>query len=158
MERRVFIKSSGAIFVCTCLGSTVLSSCKAISGTSDTPIAPLDSFSLEGNEIKLDISKTPELKEIGGSVKISINNSDIKIIVARIDEDKFLAFTDKCTHRGGELEYNHEKGQFRCVSFGHSTFAKDGDALKGPAKSSITPYLIEANQDNILSINIGSNM
>ena len=73
-----------------------------------------------------------------------------KMIIARDDADSFLAFEDKCTHGGRELEYQHGKNRFECVSFGGSKFSKAGSVLAGPADKPLTKYAVTPEDGYIL--------
>jgi len=148
MKRSDFLKAGGAIMVCTC-GSSVLYGCKAITGNSDTPLLPDNSYTIKQNNIILDTNKIPELAQIGGSVKLQLSDRDLKIIVAKTGENIFVALPDRCTHGDRELEYYHDKSIFRCVSFGHSRFDQNGNVVKGPAKVDLEVYKTSLNNDEL---------
>jgi Rieske Fe-S protein len=52
------------------------------------------------------------------------------------------------------VEYLPEEQKFRCVSLGHSEFARDGSLLKGPAEEPLKVYQVSAGgiEDNRLTI------
>jgi cytochrome b6-f complex iron-sulfur subunit len=153
MKRRDFIKTGAAVGIaCTC--AATLGSCSAITGTSSTPEAPIDSYTFNNNAIMLDLDKASHLAKVGGSVKMKVsrpNKEELKVIVIRRSEDEYHAFTDKCTHGGRELEYIHNESKLSCVSFGSSKFNLQGKVLSGPAKDDLG--IFELNRiDNVLEI------
>ena len=140
MKRITFIRTGGMMVVTACCGSTVLSGCKAITGNSDTPPVPAGSFTVNGRNVRLELTRIPDLETEGGAVKFESPDRDLKIIVARTGPEEFAVVDDKCTHGGRELEYNHTTGEFRCVSFGHSKYNPEGHVVKGPAKGNLNAY------------------
>jgi len=139
MKRSDFLKTGGAFVICAC-GSSLLHGCKAITGNSGTPSIPENSFVLREGWLYLDLHKIPELAERGGSVKLELTDPNLKIIIAKTGEQTFIALRDQCSHGGRELEYHHDQGMFRCVSFGHSKFDTTGKVIKGPAKGNIEEF------------------
>ena len=153
MERREFLKTSGAIVVCACAGSST-SACKMISGVSDTPTAPSGSYQVSDSEVMLDLNKVSVLDKVGASIKIEIENEKhhpLKIIVARVGSSEYIAFSNKCTHGERELEYEHNSRSFTCVSFGHSKFDIKGVVLDGPAEKPVQLFPVSLS-DNKLQI------
>lgn len=139
--------------VCTC-GISFINGCKAITGNSDTPLLSRNTYIYSQGTLQLDLTKIPELKRDGGSVKLEMPDRNLKIIVARTGDHAFVALRDRCSHGGRELEYFHDQSIFRCVSFGHSRFDLEGNVMKGPAKNLLLKYnsiLV----DDILQISVG---
>jgi nitrite reductase/ring-hydroxylating ferredoxin subunit len=63
------------------------------------------------------------------------------------DESGFTALDLTCTHLGCSVI--HENNELVCPCHG-SKFSVDGEVLRGPAKSSLEPLLVEQNADGNL--------
>jgi Rieske Fe-S protein len=152
-KRREFLKAGGAAIACTCLGGLCLNSCSPFSSISNTAIAPSDSFRIENGQIVLDLEKTADLTEIGGSAKMEFlhpgDGTPSKIILVHPEDASYLAFANNCTHKGKELEYNHSSKKLKCVS-GHSEFDMNGNVLKGNAEKSLKCYATERDGDTLI--------
>ena len=155
-KRREFLKSGGAALACTCLGSLCLHSCSAFSSVSSTAQVPMGSFKLESGQVVLDLKKTSNLTILGGSAKLEFNHPDVgmptKIVLVHPENTSYLAFSNSCTHKGKELEYDHEAKKLHCVS-GHSEFDLSGKVLEGNADRPLTVYPVELD-GNILIVRI----
>jgi Rieske Fe-S protein len=107
----------------------------------NTPGIAGDAYAIEeGNLLALNLEGIPELSVDGGSVKIIDERLSDGVIVARVGEDDYRAFSLYCTHRGVELEYRPEKGRLVCASAGSSAFTLTGERVKGPAESDLAVY------------------
>jgi nitrite reductase/ring-hydroxylating ferredoxin subunit len=72
-----------------------------------------------------------------------IHAKDRRIVLART-EDGFVAFDDFCTHKGGPLSDGAMVcGTVQCPWHGSQFDANDGSVQAGPAKKSITSYLVD---------------
>lgn len=148
VNRRTFVKTSAAAVAGVCLGCT--GGCE--NHESDTPMAPPQSISVQDGVVTIDLGQTPELQQIGGSVKL--RRPDLpKIIVIRSDQETYHAYEDKCTHAGSPLTYQHENGLLHCGHHG-STFDLEGNAQKAPARTPLPKYDVTM-EDQLLRINIG---
>lgn len=155
MKRRDFIKTSAGtgIVLCTCSLGLGLGSCAAITGNSSTPDAPAGSYSFEENKLILDLAKIPELKKSGYSVKIEDDekfSKTLKIIIAHTENGDYLAYENRCTHGGREIEYIGSEKKFQCISFGHSSFTLDGKVISGPADSPLNKYELEQKDEKLM--------
>lgn len=155
MKRREFIKASAgtASVLCTCSLGFGLTSCAAITGNSSTPEAPAGSFTFKENKLIIDLAKIPELKQNGYSVKIEdkkVSSSNFKIIIAHTGNRNFLAYENRCTHGGREIEYLADENKFQCISFGHSSFTLDGKVISGPADSPLKKYRVEQKDEKLM--------
>jgi len=143
VNRRDFIKTSGAAIACTYLGSLCMHSCSPFSSFSNTAVAPGESYRIEAGQILLNLEQTPALTAPGGSVKLEFDHPDsgtrTKILILHPEDTSYLALANVCTHKGKELEYVHPDKQIECVS-GHSKFDLNGRVLKGNAESPLTTY------------------
>ena len=118
MKRRDFIKAGSLATACVCMGG--INSCSMISGTSDVQSAPANALSFNDDSIIIDCSKLPNLEHAGFATKFHDEERDIKYILICPENGKHLAFLDKCTHFGRELNYDYPGKRLECSSFGHS--------------------------------------
>lgn len=152
-NRREFIKKGGAALACTSLGSLCLHSCSPFGSISNTAQVPAGSYWLEAGHVVLDLKKTSDLTIVGGSVKLEFIHPDdgtpAKIILVHPENSSYLAFSNSCSHKGKELEYDHETKKLHCVS-GHSGFDLSGKVLKGNAERPLKDYPIELEGDILI--------
>ena len=97
--------------------------------------APADAA--QNGDLVIKPSDYPELAKVGGYVTLDTKAG--KIVVARVDETKFVAVGAVCTHKGGPINYDGEAKQFFCP-WHKSRFELDGAVAKGPAKAPLPSY------------------
>jgi hypothetical protein len=116
-----------------------MTGCPTITGIGNTPeITPEAYVIVNPTTIEVDLSLAEQISEVGGSGKIlktDENQLADSVIIARTDENTYVAAQLGCTHRGVELEYKHEDERFQCPSIGHSKFYLDGTNDGGPAQT-----------------------
>jgi Rieske Fe-S protein len=100
----------------------------------------------EGSNLIIDLSKHPELKEVGGSETFQAGKK--KIIVLHPDEKNYKAFENKCTHWGGQVSYRPKDGFMQCALHG-SRFDIEGRVVKGPAKKPLTELRTSLDKDQL---------
>lgn len=154
-HRRDFLKIMGIATVCACTG-VGLKSCSMIRGVSSTAVIPENSYHFEQNQLTIDLDKADCLRKTGGAGKLTLSGDDeIKLIIVHYETGKYKAFSDRCTHGGRELNYQHEKGQLQCSSFGRSVFKlSNGQVVKGPAEGPLAIYPIQMLPDKLI-LNLG---
>lgn len=140
IDRRKFIRNGAVTVAFTSACVCGFGGCAAYTGVGKTPAAVPESFSLQGGRLVIDLAKEPRLGQPGGAVKILHPNLPDGLILARVAQDRFEIASLLCTHRGVEVDYDHERGHFQCASIGSSTFALDGRRLGGPAKRPLKEY------------------
>ncbi len=140
ISRRDFIKTGAVTVVVTTACLSGLGGCAAYTGVGSTPAAAPGSFLFDGGKFVVDLAKEPRLGEAGGAVKILHPSVPDGLILARVADDRFEVVSLSCTHRGVEVDYDHQRGRFQCASIGSSTFALDGQRLGGPAKGPLKAY------------------
>jgi Rieske Fe-S protein len=140
ITRRDFVVG-GAVSAGTAVCICGLSGCSTITGVGDTPAIDTSAYTIEdGPIVVVDLEKTPDLGAVGGSVKIVDSRLFDALIIARVGEAEYVAASIKCTHRGVELEYRHDRKRFVCSSAGSSAFDLDGKRIKGPAEKNLRIY------------------
>lgn len=156
MKVSEIIRKSGEALFFVFFCGLVIASCSLLLGTSSTPAAPEDSCYISGNLLSVDVTKVPSLADVGGSTKIHAHSDGkkISVIVIKSGENEYIAFSDKCSHDGKELEYIHDKEMLQCVSIGECQYNMEGKPIGGQADKGIHVY--ESKQErNRLNINIG---
>lgn len=153
LNRRQFIKKSAASIVVTSTCLCTLNGCATITKIGNTPAINPDAFNFEDNILTIDLSKESNLSKVGEAVKIIHKGISDGLIIARVEDRRFVIASLLCTHRGVELEYDHSQASFECSSLGGSTFTFDGKNASGPADKPLKIY--EATFENdVLHIRI----
>jgi nitrite reductase/ring-hydroxylating ferredoxin subunit/uncharacterized membrane protein len=74
---------------------------------------------------------------------------DRRIVVART-EDRYVAFDDRCTHRGGSLAGGAMIcGVVQCPWHGSQFDVQSGQLKAGPAKNGIRTYVVDAREGSV---------
>lgn len=101
--------------------------------------APLGAFAgafFEDLVVPID-DKSP-LNKVGGSAVVESTAG--KIIIMRTGETVFVAFSAKCTHKGGTVFYDEESKTFLCPKHGSEFNTANGSVVKGPAGDPLASY------------------
>lgn len=153
MKRREFLKAGAAtvIVASTCLCG--LNGCATFTKVGNTLAVRPEALTRKDNELLIDLSKEPVLNQVGKAVKVKNKLLPQGIIIAHTEENTFQIVSLSCTHRGVEVEYDHQNRHFVCASLGSAKYSLDGQLLKGPAKKPLQPFKA-ALRDGILSIKI----
>ena len=100
-------------------------------------------------EGELEVATTDELKI--NSMKL-LHVNDKRIVLART-EDRYIAFDDRCTHRGGSLAGGSTMcNTVQCPWHGSQFDLLTGAVKSGPAKEGIKTYVIKEAQGNIILV------
>ena len=153
IDRRDFIKKGAASIAVTSACLCGLAGCATYTGISKTPAANPDSITFDGSVLTVDLAAEPTLRQIGGAVKVRNTDLPDELIIARVEESRFVIASLLCTHRGVELEYDQESAQFQCPSLGSSVFALDGANVSGMARKPLRSYEAVL-EGNILAIRV----
>ena len=138
VTRKEFLIGSATVAgACMC----GLNGCATITKIGNTPQIGASAYSIgDGPILQLSLEKSPELAAIGGSGKIIDAELGDSLIIVRTADTEYVANSIKCTHRGVEVEYHHNKRTFKCASLGGSEFALDGSSLGGFGKDPLKSY------------------
>ncbi len=152
-RRREFLRTGGVAIACTCLSGLCFNRCSPFSSVSSTYLVPSEDYWIEQGQIVLDLKKTANLSSIGGAVKLEFDHpgdgTPAKIILIHADEANYLAFANRCTHNGKELDYDHSAKKLKCVSR-HSEFDMNGKVLKGNAENPLKNYATDRDGDTLI--------
>ena len=124
---------------------------KAILGICETKPLSNDLWSLEENKVHVKLSQMPDPLPEGGAVYLKGEGLDKPILIVKTKEGQHLAFENRCTH-GMHRKLDHIPGEskLRCCSMGHTTFDYEGNRLSGPAKDSLTRYVVEESGGDLI--------
>jgi len=154
ISRRKFVTRSveAAAFAGACVCG--LSGCATFTKIGDTPPLPADAYAVKPPDtVTVVLNKATPLATLGGAGKIIDPALRDPLIIARVENDKYVVTSLLCPHRSVELEYQPDNKRFRCASLGHSKFALDGHKLGGPAPRGIKVYAASV-ADGILTIKL----
>lgn len=92
------------------------------------------------NEVVLKLNEKSPLNKVGGfdTVETSVG----KVVIVRIGETDFKAYSAVCTHKGGPIKYDEKARQLFCPLHG-SRFDMTGAVVKGPATKPLATYETE---------------
>lgn len=125
---------TAAASVCLCC----LGGCKK--NKADTPVISTQHVQLLNGRISVDISEIKPLGSVGGAAKVVHPKLDGEILVIRAAERRYVALSNRCTHRGGEVSYDKKRERLVCGNYGHSVFRISGEVVNGPANRSLKAY------------------
>ncbi len=131
MGRREFLVKVGLV-----AGATVLTVSAIGAATFEDVVVPVGGDS--------------PLAKAGGSQ--IVDSSAGKIIVIRVDDKNFAAFSALCTHKRGELKY--EGGILACPKHGSKFDAGDGSVKSGPAEAPLKHFKAQGGKDSV-TVSVG---
>ena len=152
INRREFIKLTGATALCTCAGAAGLCGCSNSAGASNIPLAPQGSYRREGNLVLVSLAAAGPLSPVGGAVRVTLaggEDAELRMVVVHAGGELYRAFADRCTHNGKELDYLPEAQKLQCRS-GRAQFDLDGKVLRGPAERALQVYPTRREGDQLL--------
>ena len=114
-----------------------------------TPVIPAQLVTVTRGKLTIQVSKVEPLRKVGGSAKVVHPDLPHEILIARPSQDRYVAVSDRCTHRGAEVEYDPTHRCFVCVNYGHSVFSLTGTVLRGPAPRPLPTYRTLLAGDNL---------
>ena len=113
---------------------------KALLGKCETKELDPGLWSIENGVVRVKLGEVDELAIKGGAVYLQGRGLDIPILIVRTEDDRYLAFANKCTHGGRKIDHVPSESRLRCCSLGHSNYDYNGNVVKGMAKRPITKH------------------
>ena len=110
-------------------------------------------FGIPFEDITVPIDDKSRLNKICGSVVV--DSTAGKLIILRTGEAAFAAFSAKCTHKGGIVEFDPASRQFVCAKHGSRFDSTDGAVKEGPAESPIASYKAAGTSTSV-TVTVGS--
>ncbi len=142
INRREFIKLTGATALCACAGAAGLSGCSNSGEASNIPLAPQGSYRWDGGVVIVSLGAADLLHFVGGAVRVAFDageDAGIQMVIVHLQDGIYRAFADRCTHNGKELDYLPETQKLQCRS-GQAQFDLEGNVLRGPAERALLVY------------------
>lgn len=72
-----------------------------------------------------------------------------KILVIRVDDDKFRAFSAKCTHLGCLVQWNATSKHIECPCHA-AVFGTDGKVISGPPPTPLPEFEVMTANDEVI--------
>ncbi len=103
---------------------------------------------LDGDEdITFQIGANDPLSKVGGW---QVFDSKVgKVIILRTGEASFVAFSARCTHKGGLIEYDEGEHNFLCPKHGSRFDKVNGNVVTGPADEPLPAYAAKGNAASV---------
>jgi Rieske Fe-S protein len=153
ISRKAFLAGGATVVATAAAGACLCTNTgwATTTGIGTTPNIAPDAYSIgEGQRVRVDLDKVPELAPVGGSVKIVDGKLRDGLIIVRETEHDYRAASIHCTHRGVEIEYRAEADCYQCASLGGSRFALDGEKLSGFAKGPLRSYPVTCSGNTLM--------
>ena len=143
--------TGGAFILTACAGNGELSFIDRLKGDPLTELPQIEgSWTLDGDTLKLDLAKLPELDSLGGAVRIEGEILTDPILVFLGEDGNYYAFKNACTHGGRMIDPVAGTMTLQCCSASKSTYDYDGTVISGPAEGPLTSYPLEIQDDNLI--------
>ncbi|MCK4362594.1 MAG: Rieske (2Fe-2S) protein [Dehalococcoidia bacterium] len=123
---------------------------KAVLGICETKPLGSNLWSLEGSKVQVKLSQMPEPLPKGGAVYLRGGGLSKPVLLLRTEDDRYLAFEDRCTHFGRKIDPVPGEAKLRCCSLFHSTYDLEGKNISGAAKMPITRYAVEQSDGDLI--------
>ena len=130
--------------------SAIMDFFKAAAGICQTPLLSSEQWSLDRGKLTLNPDEIPELGKSGGAVHMKGGGLNESVLVVRGQDDRFYAFSNRCTHMGRRLDPAPGEQKLRCCSVNHATYSFDGAKLSGPAKGPVKVYPVEQRDGTLI--------
>ena len=105
-----------------------------------TPVISQKWIQVSQGRVSVDVDHVESLARVGGAAKLKHPSLEDQILVIRVTKRGYVAVSNRCTHKGGEIVYNAEKKRLVCSNYGHSVFQLSGRVIKGPASRALKTY------------------
>lgn len=131
--RREFLVKASAIaggLVLSLSGAVSAKENRAVTSTLDAP-----------DEVALKLDDKSPLSKVGGFDTIDTKAG--KVVVVRVDDSTYKAYSAVCPHKGGPIQYNVSTKQLFCP-WHNSMFDMNGKVTKGPARTDLTAYAAQS--------------
>ena len=89
------------------------------------------------DEVALKLNEKSPLNKVGGFETIETKAG--KVVVVRVSDSVFKAYSGVCPHKGGPINYDEATKQLYCP-WHDSRFDTSGKVVKGPARTDLAAY------------------
>ena len=104
-------------------------------------------FGKPSEELTITIDDKSPLNKVGGSS--IVDSTAGKVIILRTGETSFVAFSAKCTHKGGIVEFDPASKLFVCPKHGSRFDSATGSVKEGPAETSIQSFRAKGTSSSV---------
>lgn len=136
-NRRGFLVKASVIAGSLVLG---LSNLQSAAAQKDASKSADKDTAAQTDEIVLKLDEKSSLNKIGGFDTLETKAG--KVVVVRVAEMSFDAYSAVCPHKGGPIKYDEKTQQLFCP-WHNSRFDMQGKVVSGPAKQSLKSYQAE---------------
>lgn len=157
LSRRDFLKLTGVTG-----GAFILAGCSSgqpgersflnrLQGIPQTQLPQIEgAWTYQKNTLTLDLSKLPELADLGGAVRIEGDILTDPILIVLGEDSQYYAFKNACTHAGRKIDPVSGTLTLECCSVSGSTYDYEGQVLSGPAQEPLTSYPVSVGEKQII--------
>ena len=89
---------------------------------------------------------------LGGTVVFDYPEPGEPCLLIRTGEDRFVAFSQKCTHLSCAVTYSKERGRIECPCHQGYFSVDDGRVLQGPPPRPLPRVLLERRGDAVVAV------
>lgn len=109
-----------------------------------------DCWQYTNGELKVDLSKAPELKREGGAIRLEGGGLPQRVLLISGDDGRYHAFRNRCTHLGHRrLDPVPGTATVQCCSVNKSTYDLSGKNIFGPAPGPIEKFSIRSDENHL---------
>jgi len=137
MNRRKFLET-----VCTASAGLVIAGSAIELSNVGTLRARSREVAPDVREVPINLEDAPELKPVGGTYHLTVDDLGREILVVHVSKDQYIAVDIKCKHKGCDINYESSEKKFVCPCHG-SEYDLAGANLKGPSVKPLNYYHAE---------------
>jgi nitrite reductase/ring-hydroxylating ferredoxin subunit len=157
IQRRDFLKLTGVVG-----GAFLLTSCSKISdlvtevtlGATQTSLPQIEgAWSYSEGTLKLDLTKLPEISDLGSAVRIEGDVLPDPILVVLGEDGNYYAFKNVCAHAGRMIDPVAGTMTLTCTSIVCKDLSKydyQGNVLSGLAQGPLTSNSLSVEDDQLI--------
>ena len=123
---------------------------KALMGKCDTRPLLSDYWTVEGADVRVKLSQMPQPLPRSGAVYLEGGKLSEPLFLMRTEDDKYLAFVNRCSHCRHKIDPMPKKPLLRCCGPSHSIYDYDGNKITGPAKGPLVKYYVEQSAGDVI--------
>jgi cytochrome b6-f complex iron-sulfur subunit len=139
LERRDFLKKTGAVGVMSMFGLSFFTSCSSEDDSPNNdntnPPAPSTGIVVQNDQVLVDLDVASVLKNTGGWALVI----QAQVLIVNVGGSDFNAMTSVCTHSGCDRNWTFSNNVFTCTCH-DSRFRTDGSVVNGPALQPLRSY------------------
>lgn len=147
------MKNCDEIVNCTGRREFLVKSLLVAGGLVLTLKGTVSATGLVGDDLVVPIGSDSPLSKVGGFQVVE--SAAGKIAILRTGESSFVAYSAKCTHKGGIVAYDAAKKEFVCPKHGSAFDTSTGKPVNGPADTPLPSYKTKAGTDSV-TVTLGS--